>query len=358
MAELGFVSASAPLPHRRPHPVRPAALLALLPAFLLAIPPETNGQPFRLPTANRALLTPGREAGFFAPTPGNSWTAGQYGCVRSAGTQLHEGIDILAVQRDRRGEPTDPVRASAPGSVAYVNRNPGLSNYGIYVILRHRIEGLQVYTLYAHLRAVRSGISPGAPVSAGQIIGVLGRTTNTRTPIAPYRAHLHFEIALVVNDGFARWQQAREPGTRNDHGLWNGRNFIGIDPAAVFRSQARLGSRFSLIAHLQSQREMCRILVPGSSFPWVRRYAALIRPNPTAARNGVVAYEVSLNYAGLPFRLVPRSRAEITGSLSTRLLSVNNEEATRHGCRKLVFKRGQTWVLTARARELLDLLTH
>lgn len=353
MAQLGSRFAEAFAPRKRRIPFR-ATLGALLWSGL-----ELGfGQTFRFPTDNRALLESGNEARFFAPTPGRTWTAGQFGCVRSEGTQFHEGIDILAIRKDRRGEPLDEVRAAAAGEVAYVNRKPGLSNFGIYLVLRHRIDGVQVYTLYAHLREVRRDLTTGAAVRAGETVGGIGRTTNTRTPITRDRAHLHFEIDFFVNESFSAWLAKREPGTRDDHGPWNGRNLLGLDPAAVFRAQEAQGSKFDFLDHLRSQREMCRILLARTSLPWVKRYPALVQRNPVAERQGIVAYELSLNYNGLPFRVVPRARSEIQGTLSTRLLEVDEAEHARHPCSKLVFKRGQTWTLTARGKDLLDLLAH
>ncbi len=315
-------------------------------------------QVFRLPTDNDALLASGGSARFFAPTAGRTWEAGQFGCVRSEGWQMHEGIDILVTRRDRRGEPLDEVRAAAGGEVAYISRKSGLSNYGIYVVLRHRTEGLEVFTLYAHLREVRADLSSGSRVRSGERLGTMGRTTNTRSPITRDRAHLHFEIDLLVNDRFSTWLKAREPQARNDHGVWNGRNLLGLDPAEVYRAQQRLGSRFSLLTHVRNQAEMCKVLVADTSFPWLRRYPMLIRRNAVAEREGIVAYEVSLNYNGLPFALLPRARSEIKGTVSTRLISVNEAEYQRHPCRKLVFRKGQAWVLTAAGNELISLLTH
>lgn len=315
-------------------------------------------QPFRLPTENRALLDPARQSEFFAPTPGRTWTAGQFGCVRSDGTQMHEGIDILAMQHDRRGEPTDEVKAAAAGEVAYVSRKPGLSNYGIYIVLRHQIEGLQVFTLYAHLREARSDLAPGNSVAAGEKIGILGRTTNTRTPITRDRAHVHFEIDLLVNERFSGWLKKHEPDTRDDHGPWNGRNLLGLDPAEIFRAQQQKGARFSLLEHVRNQTEMCRVLVADTAFPWLKRYAPLIQRNPIAEREGIVAYELSLNYNGVPFRMTPRARSEITGPVANRLLGVAEAENREHPCRKLVFRRGQSWVLTAKGQELIGLLTY
>lgn len=314
--------------------------------------------PFILPTANRSLFEPAGPAAFFAPVPGRDWNSGRFGCVRSDGGQMHEGLDILTVQRDRAGEPTDPVLAVADGTVAYVNAQPGLSNYGRYVILRHTVEGLEVFTLYAHLRAVADGVRAGAPLRQGQRLGTLGRSTNTKTSIGRYRAHLHFEVNLLLNDGFERWHRENLPGQRNDHGVWHGRNLMGLDPEALYRAQRAAGRGFSLAEHIRGQDELCRVLVPAAKFPFLRRYAPLVRRNAWAEREGIAAFEVSLSFNGAPFLLQPRARGEISGPVQTRLLHVNEGVQARHGCRRLVVKRGQTWTLTAAGQELIGLLTY
>src|SRR3954469_20757170 len=114
-------------------------------------------QPFHLPTANHALFEKNGGEKFFVGTTGKSWESGCFGCVRSDGWQMHEGLDIKCLQRDKHGEPTDPVMVTSDGTVAYFSNNPGLSNYGRYVVLRHVIDGIEVYSLYAHLSAIREG---------------------------------------------------------------------------------------------------------------------------------------------------------------------------------------------------------
>ncbi|MEI7439287.1 MAG: M23 family metallopeptidase, partial [Thermoleophilia bacterium] len=117
-------------------------------------------------------------------TVGKPWMSGTFGCVRSNGRQLHEGLDIRCLQHDKRGEPTDPVLATADGVVAYISTHPSLSNYGNYVILRHQVEGMEVYSLYAHLREVRKDLKIGQAVKAGETIATLGRTANTHEGIS------------------------------------------------------------------------------------------------------------------------------------------------------------------------------
>src|SRR6478609_7647018 len=151
-------------------------------------------QPFQLPTVNRTIYdADGGGDRFFVPTVGKTWTSGCFGCVRTEGWQMHEGLDIRCVQRDKKNEPTDPVMAAADGTVFYINRKPSLSNYGNYIILRHILDGLEVYSIYAHLREVRTDLKSSDAVKSGETIGIMGRTANTREGISKERAHVHFE---------------------------------------------------------------------------------------------------------------------------------------------------------------------
>jgi len=314
------------------------------------------GQPFKLPTANTAVLEREDGASAFAGTVGRPWPSGTFGCVRSDGFKLHEGIDIRSIQRDRSGEPTDPVLAAAEGTVAYVSHRPQLSNYGRYIVVRHYVERLEVYSLYAHLAAIESVIRPGERVRQGQRLGTLGRSTNTREAIGKDRAHCHFEIDLVVNDRYAAWHSANLKGMRNDHGNFNGHNLLGIDPWNVFLEQRRLGTNFSLTQFLRSRPELCRVQIRDTDFPWVKRYRPLIDRNPVADREGIAGYEVSLSFNGMPCRMIPKAASELKSASKWTLISVNEAEARANPCGKLVFKRGQLWTLTGRAEQILSLL--
>ncbi len=336
---------------------RAGAAFLVLAAFACA-GQHAIAQPFRLPTANRFLFDQGAEDKFFAATPGKTWTTGCFGCVRSDGWQMHEGLDIRSVQRDKHGEPTDPVMATADGTVAYVNTRPSLSNYGNYVVLRHVIEGVEVYSLYAHLHSVRAELKAGEAVRTGEVIGVMGRTANTRQGIAKDRAHVHFELNLFLNERFDAWHRKTFPGQRNDHGAWNGQNLAGVDPRTIFLAERNQGAGFSFLNFLRGQTDLCRVLVRQTDFPWLRRYPALIRRNPVAEREGVAGYELAFNFNGVPFAATPRAASEIRGRARFQLLSVNEAEYRRNPCRKLVRSRGGRWELAGNGLRLLDLLTY
>ena len=327
-------------------------------AILFCGAPLLAQTPFQFPTANHSLYQIGEELKFFAPTATDKpWTSGSFGCVRNDGWRMHEGLDIRCLQRDRRGEPTDPVLATADGTVVYFSKKPGLSNYGNYLILRHVIEGIEIYSLYAHLREIRSGLKTGAPVKAGEVIGTMGRTSSAET-IAKDRAHVHFELDLIANENFAAWFKKKNPGERNDHGGWNGQNLFGLDPREILVSEHNPVKKFSLLDFLRSQTELCRVLVRATNFPYLKRYPALVLKNPVAEKEGVAGYEMVLNYNGVPFALMPRAASEIKGSAKFQLLSVNEAVEKANHCRKLLVKRGSRWQLTDAGTRAMELLTY
>ncbi|MCX8155153.1 MAG: M23 family metallopeptidase [Verrucomicrobiae bacterium] len=309
---------------------------------------------FHLPTPNQAIYQVGDMERYYVPTTGRTWESGTFGCVRSEGRQFHEGIDIRPVRRDRRGEAADPIYATADGTVAYVNPHAHLSNYGKYLILRHVLEGVELYSLYAHLSQIAPELTPGRPVRGGQVIGIMGRTANTREGISRERAHLHFELALLLNDQFNEWFRKNHPGERNDHGVWNGQNLAGLDPTQILVRQRR--PDFSLLQFVRGQTELCRIWVRQRDFSFVRRYAVLMRRNPLAEKEGVAGYELAFTYNGLPFELTPRAPSETRHLGETALLSVNAAEFRRQPCRKLVEERGGQFALSAAGQKYLQLL--
>ena len=330
----------------------------LLAALLFSAATISAQTPFQFPTANHALYEAGHELQFFAPTaPDKPWTSGSFGCVRNNATRMHEGLDILHLHTDRRGEPTDPVMVTADGTVMYFSTKAGLSNYGKYIVVRHIVEGLEIYSTYAHLSEVVPGLKIGDAVKAGQVIGTMGRTSSAET-INKDRAHVHFELNLLVNDNFAAWFKKNSAGERNDHGEWNGQNLNGLDAREILIAEHNPVKKFSLLDFVRGQTELCRVLIRAKDFPFVKRYAALVLRNPVAEKEGIAGYEVALNYNGIAFALLPRAASEIKGAGKFQLLSVNAAMESANPCRKLVARRGSHWQLTDKGIRELELLTY
>jgi murein DD-endopeptidase MepM/ murein hydrolase activator NlpD len=330
--------------------------LIICAGWLLAI--AAQAQPLQLPTANHALFDKGGEERFVVGTVGKPWMTGTFGCVRSGGWQMHEGLDIRCLQRDAHGEPADPVLATADGTVVYFSTRPSLSNYGNYLVVRHQVEGLEIYSLYAHLREIRHDLKVGQTVKAGEPIAVMGRTANTHEGISKDRAHVHFELNLLVNDRFSSWFKKTSPDQRNDHGEWNGQNLLGIDPWPILVREHEQGAKFSLLSFLQNQTELCRVLVRITNFPWVKRYPALLQSNPRAAKEGIAGYELALNLNGVAFELIPRAASEIKSQGKFQLLKVNEAEYQKNPGRRLVTRKGSHWALGSHGLNLLEMLTY
>ncbi len=105
-------------------------------------------------------------------TPTNGTVTSNFG---PRGGRNHDGIDIAA--------PTGTaVRAAACGTVSLAGQQSG---YGNMVCITHTS---QFSTCYAHLS--RFGVSNGAQVQQGQVIGYVGCTGNCTGP------HLHFETRV------------------------------------------------------------------------------------------------------------------------------------------------------------------
>jgi murein DD-endopeptidase MepM/ murein hydrolase activator NlpD len=151
------------------------------------------GAPSRLGTVGATINTAtarGIALGL-APGPGRTTRRG------GAAFLMHNGVDLLA--------PTGtPVLAAADGNVVGAAPNAG---YGNWIRIDH---DQKVATVYGHLSAFAPGISAGAKVVRGQVIGFVGSTGRSTGP------HLHFE---VISNGqaidpmsFPRTRRARLEG--------------------------------------------------------------------------------------------------------------------------------------------------
>jgi len=90
-------------------------------------------------------------------------------------TKMHKGADFAA--------PTGtPIYAAGNGTIEKSGRNGA---YGNYVRIRHNSE---YSTAYAHMKAIKRGISKGKRVTQGEVIGYVGTTGRSTGP------HLHYEI--------------------------------------------------------------------------------------------------------------------------------------------------------------------
>ena len=279
-------------------------------AILFACAAPLRAALFDWPTENRALQE-GRPENFYMYVDRNfegvetkPWEGGSYGYVRGPQriggevvyNTLHEGIDIAPVQRDASGNPLDDVKACAAGTVVHASHEAGASNYGRYVVIRHVIDGSPVYTLYAHLGTVRA--KTGEEVAQGAVIGRMGYTG---AGINRERAHLHLEIAVLLNEDFEGWYNRHFSGSPNKHGIYHGYNLVGLEPASILLESAKNPS-FSLKKHILAQEAAYQITIPDSpNLSILRNYPWIVPDGEPATSRG---WKVSFTQYGVPVKAV------------------------------------------------------
>jgi peptidoglycan LD-endopeptidase LytH len=310
----------------------------------LAAAPVSRRLQLIWPTPNRAWAEGRPITAFIQPTVSGIADSGCFGCVRSDGFQFHEGLDLKPVRRDRHGDPLDPIYAVLPGVVEHVNLQPAESSYGRYVVLEHRGCTPAVYTLYAHLAKVMPDIRPGATVSQGQVLGIMGHSAGGYS-IPLSRAHMHFEMGLMITTDFQRWYDRQHFRHPNAHGVWNGLNLMGFDPLDFYNQwrDRRVDNFQDYFDRMQAE---VRLRIVTNQIPdFVRRYPSLLKaPLPAGSVGG---WEIACNWTGLPFAWWPLTPAQTAGRPENQvtLLTVDQASVVHHRCKVLVRRRGAGWTV-------------
>lgn len=307
------------------------------------------------PTPNTAFAEGRALSAFIQPTSSGLLDSGLFGCVRNGGTRFHEGIDLFPIRHDSSGEAVDAIYAILPGRVVHVSGTAGHSSYGRYVVVAHQQASLQFYSLYAHLASIHSAIKPGVSVSAGSVLGVMGRSAaGYRIPQS--RAHLHFELALKLSDQFQAWYDRQRFGSQNRHGIWNGMNLIGVDPLEFFQ-QCRLGKVSDFRSYLQQKKVLARIRILTSQIPnFVRNHPTLL----TAPHEGrkLLAWDIGFSQYGIPIEWTPRfETTEIDGDQGdVFVIAYSSGTVSDQTCRQVVKVKGNQVRISTDTLRTLQLL--
>lgn len=338
------------------------SLLALLTLFLPAAAFGQAREPLnlRLPTDNRALFEDDGP-GFYQVTERYfegertwPWEGGQYGFVRNAVrrptgvvyTRMHEGVDIRPLTRDARGEPLDDVVSIADGRVVYANRSASASNYGRYVVVEHSWQGARYYALFAHLATV--DVYPSQLVQRGDKLGRLGYTG---VGLDRARAHVHFELNMLLSERFDDWLRRYSPRESNPHGRYNGLNMAGFSPSDLYLALDRTPD-LDLGTFLRQQPEAFVVSVPGGVWlDLVRRYPWLMAQRPVRPPP---AYEIAFTASGFPIRVRPLDVGQATPAVLHVAASVRRYRLATNG---LLSEDDGSYTLTQKGRRYLDLLT-
>ncbi|MEJ1222409.1 aminotransferase class III-fold pyridoxal phosphate-dependent enzyme [Sediminicola sp. 1XM1-17] len=161
--------------------------------------------------------------GYLEPRP--IYTSDAYDKIGNKGREsrtIHLGIDFWLPAMT-------PVHALFKGEVVAAVNDAGDKEYGGLVILKHKEDDLEFYTLYGHLTvdsALKNSI--GDKINVGDIIGELGSYPENGN----WAAHLHFQVMLSMLN-----YKVDYPGVAyyNQIEVWKS---ICPDPNLLFKSEA------------------------------------------------------------------------------------------------------------------------
>ncbi|NYF13455.1 murein DD-endopeptidase MepM/ murein hydrolase activator NlpD [Pseudoclavibacter sp. JAI123] len=94
----------------------------------------------------------------------------------------HRGLDLAGPQGTRVG--------SIANGIVIESVPTDSAGLGAHVVVEHRIDGLQVRSVYAHFVAGSPAVKVGDQVKTGQLVGLLGNTGASTGP------HLHLETIV------------------------------------------------------------------------------------------------------------------------------------------------------------------
>lgn len=321
---------------------------------------EDAGRWLVLPTANRAILEGAPENFYmyvdrvFEGKAYKECNGGRYGFSRTPQrcgdtvvyTRFHEGIDIQPLQRDRRGEPLDPVTAPADGRVAHASTIAGNSNYGRYVVVEHCLQGAPYYTLYAHLAAI--AVKPGDTVRQGDTLGRIGYTGRG---INRERAHVHYEFCLLMNRHFSAWYRKYFPGQPDSHGVYNGMNLAGLNPLGMTRA-VLADPAITVVDYIRGQTPLFRLVLTASSpIDLLSRYPWLTEEKGASE---LASWAITISNQFIPMRAEPRFEP-VSAPVVEWLGPV--VPALKWQSRGLVGGTSEAPVLTSAGQRWADLLT-
>lgn len=282
--------------------------------------------------------------------PDKEFSSGTYGCVRNNGYKFHEGLDLFPIKSDSRGKAVDLVFAAMPGKVQYINRTPGYSAYGKFIVIEHLEIVPNMYSLYAHLESIDKSLSNGSMVNVAQSLGRMGNTASYPIPLS--RSHLHFEMGLRLTNKFQDWYNRQKFPTPNRHGNYSGFNLVGINPLP-FYSSYKSNALKSPLEFFKSLPIQAKIRIRTTQIPdFTQRYPSLCSTlNKTQNFEG---WDCSFGPFGIPLRL-----EQITGISSKdpmiKVLSFDTALQEKP-CRRLIERKGSQLVPSKQLKTYLELI--
>ncbi len=258
--------------------------------------------------------------------------SGTFGFVRDEGKLFHGGIDLLSVDKTKRGFAVDQVRAILPGRVAFINDHSLRGDFGRYVIIEHDDPGFNYYTFYGHLASVIKSLSVGDAIEQGTVLGVMGCKRCSGFSLAKSAPLLHFEIGLRLGslEKFESWYVAQNFKTKNVYGLWNKLNRLSFDPLGYYNC-----NKDQVLGYVRALPIAFTLKIGSSETVDLLKRCPGLLVQPLQSDKTVKGWLIDFTWFGLPINWLPiYDEALDNGKID--LTYLNKEELTRNGTRDTI----------------------
>lgn len=149
----------------------------------------------------------------------------------------------------------------------------------------------------------------------------MGRSSSG-SPIPKERAHLHFEMGLMLSEHFKKWYDCQKYGNPNKHAIWNGFNLTGFDPLD-FYTKWRNGKITSVDDYLKQLPIAFSLRILDKKIPnFIKRYPTLAtKPIDSKTLQG---WDIDFTWFALPLRWTPLYNPNISGKTNSTFLTAYN----------------------------------
>ena len=179
---------------------------------------------------------------------------------------------------------------------------------------------------------------------------------HTGTGIDRRRAHVHFEINMLLNQNYGAWHRTNSRGS-NRHDVFHGYNLAGLDVPALYLALQN-NPNLTIEDFFALQEPFYSVAVPNEGpIDLLYRYPflAAVRSSRTAGSEaGAPAWEIGFTQSGLPVRVAPSSR-RVAEATATRVQP--SDVAYSYLTGGTLTGSGRSYALSNSGRRFMSLLT-
>ncbi|PWU05156.1 MAG: hypothetical protein C5B43_03760, partial [Verrucomicrobia bacterium] len=148
-------------------------------------------------------------------------------------------------------------------------------------------------------------------------------------PIPKERAHLHFEMGVMLSEEFQKWYDKQKFTQPNKHGPWNGFNLTGFDPLD-FYEKWRSGKISNVQDYFNQFPIAFTLRILNAKVPdFLKRYPELAIKN--IEKDKLKGWDVDFTWFAMPVRFMPLYGVEVKNVNDIKSKDAKNNSSVNKG---------------------------